>query len=256
MARLDEWEGEPVAAWERLWNVPRFEAHDTLPSTNDRVRELAGEGAGAFTVVTAETQTGGRGRSGKRWESAAGMGLWISFLLRPEAGGSPALIPILVGLAAAGAVETLCPELRPEIKWPNDVLVNGRKLAGVLCEAVGDDAVVVGVGIDVSQQEEDFPQALRDQATSLEASGCAGVTRARLAGRLLAGARDLVEPPPPKLHEDLRREIRRRDALVGRTVRTDTGRVGQAVGIAHDGALLVESERGRYAIRGGSVRLA
>ena len=255
MTCLEEWEGHPMAAWELLWSIPRFEAHDTLPSTNDRVRELAGEQATAFTVVTAETQTAGRGRSGKRWESARGMGLWISFLLRPEPRSSPALAPVLVGLAAAAAIESLCPELRPQIKWPNDLLVDGRKLAGILCEGVGSDAVVVGVGINIRHQRVDFPRALRDQATSLEAQGCAGVTRSSLAERLLVEARELLTPLPSELGEGLRREIRRRDALVGRRVRTDIGRVGKAVGVSADGALLVESEGTRYAITGGSVGL-
>ncbi len=256
MSCLDTWEGRPVAVWEVLWKIPKFEAHDTLPSTNDRVRELAGGQARAFTVVTAETQTAGRGRSGKRWESAQGVGLWISFLLRPEPQSSPALAPVLVGLATAAAIESLCPELRPQIKWPNDLLVEGRKLAGVLCEVVGSDAVAVGVGINIGHRRADFPKALRDHATSLEAAGCSGLTRSSLAGRLLVEARGLLDPLPSELGEGLRREIRRRDALVGRRVRTDVGRVGKAVGISAHGALLIESEGTRHAITGGSVGLA
>ena len=255
MSRLYHWEGKPVAVWERLWNVPVFEAYDTLHSTNDRIRELAGEGAAAFTVVIAETQTTGRGRSGKRWESPTGLGLWLSFLLRPPAGGAPALTPILVGLAAARAIEDLCPELHPEIKWPNDVLVSGRKVGGILCEGVGPDAVVVGVGLNISQREQDFPPALRNQATSLEAAGCSGVSRAELARGLLGEARNLVEPLPDGLDEGLRVELRQRDALAGRTVRTDTGQVGQAIEVADDGALMIEAEGIRYAVRGGGVSI-
>ena len=255
MGRLDDWEGRPVAAWERLWNVPGFEAFDTLPSTNDRVRELAGEGASAFTVVTAETQTAGRGRSGRRWESPPGSGLWISFLLRPRAEGAPALTPILVGLATARAIEALCPELHPEIKWPNDVLVGGRKVGGILCEGVGRDVIVVGVDLNISQREEDFPSALRDHVTSLVAAGCSGVSRAELAGGLLGEARNLVETLPDELDEGLRMELQRRDALAGRTVRTDTGQVGQAIGVADDGALLIEAEGIRHAVRGGGVSI-
>lgn len=244
-----------MAAWERLWNVPVLEAYDTLHSTNDRIRELAGEGAAAFTVVTAETQTTGRGRSGKRWESPTGLGLWISFLLRHPAGGAPALTPILVGLATARAIEDLCPELHPEIKWPNDLLVSGRKVGGILCEGVGPDAVVVGVGLNISQREQDFPSALRDQAISLEAAGCSGVSRAELAGGLLGEARNLVEPLPDGLDEDLRVELQQRDALAGRTVRTDSGQVGRAIEVADDGALLIEAEGIRYAVRGGGVSI-
>jgi len=252
---LGVWEGEPTAEWERLWKVPYLEAHDTLPSTNDRVRELAGEGAAAFTVVIAETQTAGRGRSGKRWESPPGTGLWMSFLLRPGAEGSPSLVPILVGLATARTIELVCRTLRPEIKWPNDVLVNGLKVGGILCEGVGSDAVVVGVGLNISQRQEDFPPGLRDHATSLAVGGCPAVLRADLAGGVLRTARDLLEPLPNGLDEGLRRELQNKDALAGRTVRTDTGQEGRAIGVARDGALLIETEGTRHAIRGGGISL-
>ena len=255
MSCLDDWEGEPVSVWKRLWGVPDLEAYHTLLSTNDRIRELAHQGAAAFCVVTAETQTSGRGRSGKRWHSPPGSGLWISFLLRPGSEGARTLTSILVGLAAARAIVALCPELRPEIKWPNDVLLGGRKVGGILCEGVGPDAVVVGVGLNIGQRAEDFPSDLRDRATSLEAAGCAPVSRAELAGGLLGEARRLVEPLPERLDEGLRQELGDRDALAGRTVRTDAGLVGQAVGLADDGALLIEEDGIRHAVRAGGVSI-
>jgi BirA family biotin operon repressor/biotin-[acetyl-CoA-carboxylase] ligase len=232
-----------------------LEAHDALSSTNDRVRELAGEGAAAFTTVMAETQTAGRGRGGKHWESPAGMGLWMSFLLRPEGKGTPSLTPILVGLATARAIEVSCRGLRPRIKWPNDVLVDGLKVGGILCEGVGPDAVVVGVGLNINQRPEDFPSDLRDHATSLEARGCSGVSRAELAGGVLGQTRNLVDPLPDELDEGLRGELGHRDALAGRTVRTDTGQEGRAIGVARDGALLIEAEGTRHEIRGGGVSI-
>ena len=244
-----------MEVWTRLWSVPCCEAHDALPSTNDRVRELAGQGAAPFTVVIADEQTRGRGRAGRRWESPPGAGLWMSFLLRPDAGVSHALTPILVGLATARAIETLCPALRPEVKWPNDVLIDGRKAGGILCEGVGGEAIVVGVGINVSQGDADFPAALRGRATSLGAAGCEGVSRAALAGAVLREARSLVEPLPDGLDGGLRRELQRRDALAGRTVRADTGQQGRALGVAADGALLIEAEGQVQAIRGGGVRV-
>ncbi len=255
MGRLELWEGRSRSVWEHLWGVPDVEIHDVLVSTNDRVRELAGEGAAAFTTVIAETQTAGRGRGGKRWESPPGMGLWMSFLLRPEGEGAPSLAPILGGLATARAIEAVCPGLRPRIKWPNDVMVSGLKVGGILCEAVGLDAIVVGVGLNIAQRPEDFPPDLRGRATSLAAVGCSGVSRAELAEGVLRQSRDLAEPLPSGLGEGLRGELQRRDALAGRTVHTDTGLKGRAVGVAQDGALLIETGGTRHAVRGGGVSI-
>jgi BirA family biotin operon repressor/biotin-[acetyl-CoA-carboxylase] ligase len=129
---LESWEGRPVDDWALRWGVPCVEAYHELPSTNDRLRVLAEAGAAHFTVVTADSQTAGRGRGGKRWESAGGLGLWLSFLVRDESHVPSPLIPILVGLAASRALVRLCPSLQPGIKWPNDIEVEGRKLGGIL----------------------------------------------------------------------------------------------------------------------------
>ena len=250
---LDLWEGRPVEEWARRWGVPRVEAYGELPSTNDRLRALAEDGASHFTVVTADFQTGGKGRGGKHWDSPRGMGLWISFLVRSDSDVPPTLVPILVGLAAARALERLCPSLRPGIKWPNDIEVEGRKLGGILCEGVGTGAVVVGVGLNLRQGIEDFDPGLKERAASMEMAGCRGVRRSRVAGELLSAARALVNPPPRLLDERLRQEVRDRDTLKGRTVRTDVGVTGTAMGIAADGALLVEVDGGVEEIRAGGV---
>jgi BirA family biotin operon repressor/biotin-[acetyl-CoA-carboxylase] ligase len=250
---LESWEGRPVEEWARRWGVPRVEAHDELPSTNDRLRALAEAGAAHFTVVTADSQTAGKGRSGKHWESPGGMGLWLSFLVRDESGVPPTLIPILVGLAASRALERLCPSLRPGIKWPNDIEVEGRKLGGILCEGAGTGVVVVGVGLNLRQGIEDFGPGLKERAASMEMAGCRGVRRTRVAGEFLSAARCLVDAPPDLLDEPLRREVRDRDILAGRTVRTESGVTGQAIGIAADGALLVEVEGRVEEIRVGGV---
>ena len=250
---LDLWEGRPVEEWARRWGVPHVEAYDELPSTNERLRTLAEAGAAHFTVVTADYQTAGKGRGEKRWDSPRGMGLWISFLVRGDPGVSPTLVPILVGLAATRALESLCPSLRPGIKWPNDIEVEGRKLGGILCEAVGTGAVVVGVGLNLRQGIEDFDPRLKERAASLEMAGCRGVDRSRVAGELLSASRSLVDPPPTLLDERLRQEVRDRDTLSGQTVRTDVGVTGKAMGIASDGALLVEVDGQLEKIQAGGV---
>lgn len=255
MGRLQTWGQESVSAWESLWGLPGLEAHDEIASTNDRVRELAAEGAAAFTTVIADTQSAGRGRGGKRWESSSGLGLWMSFLVRPRGAGNPALTPLLVGLGVARAIEAVCPGCRPRIKWPNDVEVNDRKVCGILCEGPAPDAIVVGVGLNVHQRPEDFSPALIERATSLGAAGCEGVSLAQVAGEVLRQTRALVEPLPSRLDEGLRGELGRRDALAGRTVRTEAGQEGMAIGIADDGALLIDAEGVRHTIRGGGISL-
>ena len=250
---LEIWDGRPVDEWARRWGVPHFEAYEELSSTNDRLRALADAGVAHFTVVTADRQTSGKGRGGKRWESPGGMGLWISFLVRAQSEVSPTLVPILVGLAASRALERVCPKLRPRIKWPNDIEIEGRKLGGILCEGAGTGVVVVGVGLNLRQGIEDFGPGLKGRAASMEMAGCRDVSRSRVAGELLSAARSVVDPPPALLDEPLRREVRDRDILTGRTVRTELGIAGRAIGIAADGALLVEVDGRVEEIRAGGV---
>ena len=248
------WEGESVAVWRRRWNVPQVEVHESLPSTNERARELARDRAAPFSVVIAEAQTAGKGRSGKRWDSPAGMGLWLSFLLSVRSAGEATLVPILVGIAVARAIETVCPTSAPGIKWPNDVELNGRKVSGILCEGEGVGTLVVGIGINVRQSEGDFAPTLHGRAISLEAAGCR-VDRGELARALLAEARLVLDPLPGLLDDGLRRELGRRDTLIGRMVSTDTGLEGRALGISSDGALLVEVDGVSTKVRAGSIRV-
>lgn len=250
---LDRWEGRRVEEWATRWAIPRFEAHEQIPSTNDRLRKLAEAGAAPFTVVTADAQTAGKGRGGKRWESPSGMGLWMSFLVPGASRTPPSLVPILVGLAATRAIQRLCPSLVPGIKWPNDIEIEGRKLGGILCEGTTTGAVVVGVGINLRQGIADFDPGLKERAASLEMAGCRGVSRSKIATELLREARSLVDPPPALLDERLRQEVRDRDILIARRVCTEVGLTGQAIGIADDGALLVEVEGVVREVRAGGV---
>jgi BirA family biotin operon repressor/biotin-[acetyl-CoA-carboxylase] ligase len=147
---------------------------DTTSSTNDDAWEtLATLGDGA--AVVALSQTHGRGRAGRTWSQVPGQGLAISVALRLGCDVRQAgVIPLAAGLALLRACHALgVPAAR--LKWPNDVLVNGRKLAGVLCEvrraAGGGDAVVIGVGLNVRHAREEFPAEFREQATSLALEG-------------------------------------------------------------------------------------
>lgn len=140
-------------------------------STNERAAHLGRGGARGGVAIFAERQTAGRGRFGRRWESAAHLGVWFSILLRPTL--PLAQWPRLTTWAAvalAHAIEAALP-VRATIKWPNDVLIDGRKVAGILIETGVDQSnepfAVVGIGVNVNHESEHFPEDLRDRATSL-----------------------------------------------------------------------------------------
>ncbi len=239
------WEDKAVEAWEQAWGIPRLEVYDSLASTNDRCREMAELGAPAFTCVISREQTAGRGRGGRSWSSPAGLGLWMSVLLRPGSQGSHGLLPILAGVAVCRAIQTVRPEADPSLKWPNDVQLGGRKVCGVLCEGVGGGGgVVVGIGVNVRQRPEDFPMELRDHVISIELALHGDVSLSALAGRILGELRCLAAPVPELLEGELADEVANLDALRGKRVRDVSGAEGTVLGVAPDGALLLRGEGG------------
>ena len=142
---------------------------DSLPSTNDLAKEMAREGAEEGTVVTALEQTAGRGRMDRTWSSPRGEGLYVSLILRPAV--EPRRISVITLAAAVAVAETIALDFgaASDIKWPNDVLVGGRKICGILVESAIEaerlDYVVLGIGVNLAQQE--FPGELSASATSL-----------------------------------------------------------------------------------------
>ena len=228
-------------------------------STNERAKGLATGGAPGGLVVTADAQTAGRGRRGHAWFAPPGACLLYSALVRPFAAGRAPLLPLAVPVAVCEAAEEVAP-VRCQVKWPNDVWVDGRKVAGVLAEARPDDGwAVVGVGLNVAIRPDEFPPELRDTAASLlptEAEGglppggAPGVRRAlealnRALGRWL-GATD----------EDVLDAYRTRDALCGRRISWDGGE-GRVEEIDERGHLVVERPDGeRVALGAGEVHLA
>ncbi|HET8592350.1 MAG TPA: biotin--[acetyl-CoA-carboxylase] ligase, partial [Solirubrobacterales bacterium] len=136
-------------------------------STNERAKELAAGGGPGGLVVTATEQTAGRGRRGSAWFAPPGTCLLYSALLRPHALDRSPLLPLAVPLAVCEAAEAVAP-VRCRVKWPNDVWIEERKVAGVLVEARPDEGwAVIGVGLNVAVPQEDFPAELRRRATSL-----------------------------------------------------------------------------------------
>src|SRR6185295_9116246 len=224
-------------------------ARAAVESTNEVAWELAQGGADDGTCVVADVQTRGRGRQGRSWHTSPGRGLALSLLLHPGCDRAAlATAPLVAGLGLARALEGLGVEAR--LKWPNDLLVGGRKISGVLVESRrtsdGADLVVMGVGVNVSQRPEDFPPELRETATSMAREGAAA-TREQVA----AGFLDALEPLWDEHQEgDPGRVIaswRRRAEFWGRPV-TVTTPAGRVVGVARDlderGGLVIEPEGG------------
>lgn len=219
-------------------------------STNDVAWEALAAGAPDGTAVVADAQPRGRGRAGRVWHMAAGKGLALSLALHfgceQRRAGS---LPLVAGLALARALDGL--RLVTELKWPNDLLVAGRKLSGILCErrrlAAGTDAAVIGVGVNVHDQQDDFPPALHGTVTSLALEG-KRTSREEVAARFLNAFEPLwAEHQEGEGHGALA-AWKDRAAFWGRgvSVRTPGGVLtGVARDLDPDGALILELEDGR-----------
>jgi BirA family biotin operon repressor/biotin-[acetyl-CoA-carboxylase] ligase len=260
-AATGRWEGRTGAELAAAWALPQVHARQVVGSTNDMARTLADSGAPHGTVVVAEEQTAGRGRGGKQWESPPGLGIWMSVVARPAELPAPGLLPILVGLAAAEALDAFARPATAMIKWPNDLQLAGRKFAGILCEgswdAAGPGAVIVGIGMNVLQAPGDFAPEVRDGATSLRIVAGWAPPRVHVAGAVAGAVARALARPPAQLGGALLDALRRRDALDGREVRV-TGpqeTEGTALGIAPGGGLLVRGRDGVLrTITTGTVR--
>lgn len=229
---------------------------DRIDSTNAEAARRAAEDAAEGLLVLADVQTAGRGRQGRRWRAPPGTSLMASMLLRPDAPiDQVALLPLLVGLAVIEACETLVPGAQLGLKWPNDLLAEGRKCAGILVEVPTGGGVVAGVGINVDWRTVRRPSELAS-VTSLSEVGDSvdrwellPVLLEKLDGRYRAWRRRPREFLPA---------YRERCGTIGQAVRVEQldGRVltGTATGLADDGALLVDVAGAAQQVRAGDVR--
>jgi BirA family transcriptional regulator, biotin operon repressor / biotin---[acetyl-CoA-carboxylase] ligase len=221
---------------------------DELPSTSDRLKALARAGAAEWTAVLADRQTGGRGREGRAWASPAG-GLYLSVLLRPRF--TPVgLLPLAAGVAVAEAVAEWGVAAR--LKWPNDVLLGGRKLGGILAEAAsgaaGVEWVALGIGVNVAVPGDALPVGLREHVASLAEETSARPPIADVAAAVLAHLRVCYDG----LRTDSQRIVESWRARAvdwwGDLVNVETAREtlqGRMRGVDAEGALLVDLEGGR-----------
>lgn len=254
----DLWEGATPATWRARWGVPDLRIFRAVGSTNDVARALAEEGAPEGTVVLADEQLRGRGRRGRGWSAPPGQGLLLSMVLRPREHAAAAVLPLRLGLAIAGAIEDATGVVAG-IKWPNDLVAAGRKLGGVLCEAAVEGGlpqfVVAGIGLNVLQQDDDWPPELRGHATSVAVAAGAAVSRPDLAERVVRmvsiAARQGEGPLAPRERD----ELARRDVLRGEAVTVDGSPAGVAAGVDPDGALVVSRGGATRRVLSGTVRV-
>ncbi len=222
-----------------------------IASTNDAVMAAGRAGTAEGLAVLADRQTAGRGRLGRHWASPAGIGLYTSILLRPPLPSrQAALIPLAAGLAVAEAIQEVS-GLVAHLKWPNDVLVDGRKVAGILAEMASVEAwvshIVVGIGINVNHGPEDFPEEIREVATSLRLAAGRPIPRGDLAGAVYNGLDRWYQAFCDDRRETILERARHLCATLGRRVEVVAGDerwVGLAVDLDADGALLVYERTG------------
>ncbi len=232
--------------------VRHFFFYPAIGSTNDKAKELAAAGAEEGTLVVADAQTAGRGRLSRNWYSPPGLGLYVSFIVRPRIEPARAYgVLMAVSVAAAEAAESMGVQGVVGIKWPNDLVAEGRKLAGVLCELGVQGGVldwcVAGIGLNVNHTPGDFPVEIRERAVSLRDLCHRRVDRLPLLLALVERVARNYETFLEEGTETLTRRWRRRSAILGRTVRVETAGevvVGEAVGLEPDGALRVRLESG------------
>ena len=225
-------------------------------STNDEVKKLSANIRGQKVVISARSQTNGRGRRGRGWVSLDG-NLFFSLGVENELKNLGALV-FIASLSLWQTVRNLDPLLNVKLKWPNDVLVNDKKISGMLLEKGAGDYWVIGIGVNVTQQREDFPEELRDKAISVREAGAA-VPRAAIAAGIITRLDDLFlrQHILSQPAENLIGELTRRSCTIGRRVEviSPTGQYeALAVAIAPDAGLIVELPDGsRRTVSSGEV---
>jgi len=233
---------------------------DEIASTNHVARERAQTGGEDGTIVTAEFQNRGKGRQGRKWFSPKGAGIYLSMILRSAFHTRrPELLSLLGAFTTATAIRAEA-GVQAEVKWPNDVILNNRKVAGVLGESGhggGPPFVILGVGVNVNTRAEDFPPALTDTATSVCIECGREISRARLIASILDRFEEFYLRSGLDVLTDLVTAIKPMCPMLGQTVRVQQEQEvleGKAVDIDETGALIVETEPySRHRLHGGEV---
>lgn len=226
--------------------------YESIGSTNSKAKELAEKGQEHGTVVISEEQTSGRGRLGRNWVSPKYKGIWMSIILRPDIITENISQITLLG---AATVQKAIMEMgiKTGIKWPNDILINSKKVCGILTEMSGEidhiNYLVMGIGINVNLEEEDIPLDLKDMATSLKLESGKYVDRKLLLANVLNIFEELYNDFVQSGNiKEIIEICRKNSILIGREIKLiNKGKVttAKAIDISDDGELVIENEQGR-----------
>ena len=218
-----------------------------VSSTNTLARFLSMNGIADGSVIISEKQTNARGRSGKSWESPLG-GVWLSIVLNPHVDYAKLpLITLATGVAVAKTLEKVGVE-NPEIKWPNDIMINGKKVCGILTEAITKlntiENVIIGVGIDANLDVEDFPEELQEGTTTLQKELGRKGSENLLIKTFLEEFEEISELFDHEGYEEILKEWRKRSYSIGKIVEVrepfNKNYDAYVLGVSREGALVVE----------------
>ena len=232
---------------------------EEVDSTNEEARRMLEKGAGHGMLIAAGKQTAGKGRRGNSFSSPAGCGIWMTLVLRREAKPDRvSMLTLLMGMAVSKAIRSLT-DLTPQIKWPNDIVLHGKKICGILTELVmkadGEDHILIGTGINVHNKT--FPSQLADRATSLYLEGAADVKRSALAAEVLYRFEEyyekfMIRQDLSELTEEYHTYLINKNQEV--IVHDPKGSYqGTALGIDDRGELLVRTREGVRRVTAGEV---
>lgn len=225
---------------------------DSVDSTQKIANELASNGATEGTIVVADQQTGGRGRLARKWFSPENTGIWMSLIIKPNIPIYQApQLTLLTAVAAAKAIEEQI-SIAPYIKWPNDLLLNNKKITGILTEMQAEadsiHSIIIGIGINVNQKKTDFPEELQEIASSLQIETGQIFAREAIISSFLRHFENLYMVYQKEGFAVVKELWESYAISVGRTITATTINekiVGVALGITDQGVLLIKDEQGQ-----------